>query len=64
MRFLVSVSRDGVESTLGPFDLESARATVTRLACEPMSRERFSAYPIPVPDEADLSQSRDTPLAA
>jgi hypothetical protein len=64
MRFLVSVSHDGVKSTLGPFNLESARATVTRLACEPMSRERFSAYLIPVPDEEDLSELPDTPLAA
>jgi hypothetical protein len=56
VRFVVSVYREGVESTLGPFNLETAEATVTRLANEPQTRERFQAYVIPVPDDADVPQ--------
>ena len=56
MRYLVCVSHDRAESTLGPFDLETAEATVTHLACEPATRELFCAYVIPLPDEADPPQ--------
>ena len=51
MQFVVCVSRDGAESTLGPFDLETAEATVRSLAIEPAGREPFYAYARPVPDD-------------
>jgi hypothetical protein len=60
MGYLVCVNHDGLESTLGPFDLETAEATVTRLACAPATRERFAAYVIPVPDDA--AQRQDDPV--
>jgi hypothetical protein len=57
MQYLVSVLRDGVESTLGPFAQKAAEDTVTRLASEPSSRdERFRAFLIPVPDDAEVSE--------
>ena len=60
MRFHVCVRRDGVESTLGPFDLETAEATVTRLACEPATRESFCAYVVPLMDD-DADQPQHAP---
>jgi hypothetical protein len=57
MQYLVSVLRDGVESTLGPFAQKAAEETVTRLAAEPTSHdERFRAFLIPVPDDAEVPQ--------
>jgi hypothetical protein len=51
MRFVVCVDRGGVESTLGPFNLETAKERVRELACEPANRERFCAYVVPLPDD-------------
>jgi hypothetical protein len=52
MRYEVAAVADSERETLGPFALDEAKETVTRLAREAVGCPQFAAFVVPVPDDS------------